>query len=165
MSGKKSREKGKRGERAWAQYCREIWGFAKSYRGRQYQGRDDAPDVCVPELDSRIHFECKFTEKLSLYDAMAQAVADAGDKIPVVVHRRIRKDWLVVMRAVDVPDFAYIFKKAHAGANLPSPFVLRRQRMEAQQRLEGGVAELDRILPKTASPNGSGAKIPPKGGC
>ena len=158
MSGKKSLDKGKLGERQWAQYAREIWGFV-SHRGRQFSGSPDSPDVKILALDSRIHWEVKRTETLSLYAAMAQATADAGDKIPVVAHRRSRKDWLVVMRAADVPDFAYVFKKAHAGANLPSPFVLRRHRVEAKKRLKGGLAELDKVMSKTASSNGSGGSV------
>ncbi|MCH8913896.1 MAG: hypothetical protein IIA33_10060 [Planctomycetes bacterium] len=34
--------------------------------------------------------------------AMAQAIADAGDKVPVVAHRRNRGEWLAVLRLEDL---------------------------------------------------------------
>ena len=47
------------------------------------------------------HFEVKAVERLNLHDAIAQAVDDAGGKIPVVAHKRNRGDWMVTMRADD----------------------------------------------------------------
>ncbi len=38
---------------------------------------------------------------LRLHEAMAQAVNDAGNKVPVVAHKRNRGGWLVTMRADD----------------------------------------------------------------
>lgn len=89
-----SREKGARGERELAKEFARLFGV-EAYRGRQYHGRDDAPDiVCgIPG----VHVECKRTEALSLYPAMEQAKADAGDSVPIVVHRRNGKPWLVVV--------------------------------------------------------------------
>ena len=43
----------------------------------------------------------KAVERLNVNQAMAQAVADAGEKTPVVAHKRNRGDWLVTMRASD----------------------------------------------------------------
>jgi hypothetical protein len=94
-----SNQKGKRGERQWRDKLREH-GFLQSYRSQQYCGSEDSADVICEELP-KIHFEVKYCEKLSLYDAMAQAVSDAGENIPVVAHRRNDCDWLVIMRADD----------------------------------------------------------------
>jgi hypothetical protein len=47
------------------------------------------------------HFEVKAVERLNVNDAMAQAVGDAGGKVPVVAHKRNRGEWLVTMRAAD----------------------------------------------------------------
>jgi hypothetical protein len=47
------------------------------------------------------HFEVKAVERLNVNEAMAQAVDDAGQKMPVVAHKRSRGDWLVTMRASD----------------------------------------------------------------
>lgn len=42
--------------------------------------------------------ECKRAERFNAYEAMEQAVRDAnGHAIPVVMHRRNHKQWLVVM--------------------------------------------------------------------
>lgn len=95
-----SREKGKRGERRWRDVLREA-GFLKAHRGVQFSGSPDSPDVACPELPG-IHFEVKAVEKLNVWDAMAQAVHDAGpSKAPVVAHTRNRSGWLVTMRAED----------------------------------------------------------------
>jgi Holliday junction resolvase len=92
-------QKGKRGERAWRDKLREA-GFLKSYRGQQFQGGTDSPDVVCPELPG-IHFEVKYTQRLDLYGAVLQAITDTkgSDKIPVVAHRKNNAEWLVIMRA------------------------------------------------------------------
>ena len=92
-----SREKGKRGERAVAALFRE-YGFTEAKRGQQYHGGPDSPDVVgVPGL----HIEVKRTERLNLYDALAQAKRDAGDDLPVVIHRRNDSEWVVIMSFTD----------------------------------------------------------------
>jgi Holliday junction resolvase len=95
-----SRDKGKRGEREGAAKFGETFG-CEAYRGRQYHGRDDAPDV-VCEVP--IHLEVKRTERLAVYDALEQAKADAGDKPPMVLHRRNGKRWIVVAYLDDMPE-------------------------------------------------------------
>ena len=45
--------------------------------------------------------EVKAVEHLNVNEAMAQAVGDAGEKIPIVAHKRNRGGWLVTMRAGD----------------------------------------------------------------
>lgn len=94
-----SRQKGKRGERAWRDELRDA-GFVKSYRGQQFQGGNDSPDVVCPELPN-IHFEVKYTQKLDLYGAVLQAVTDTKgtDKMPVIAHKRNNCEWLVTMQA------------------------------------------------------------------
>lgn len=92
-----SKSKGKRGELEWASFCR-----AEGYnvrRGQQYSGIEGEDVVGLPG----IHCEVKRTEKLNIYDAMAQACRDATNKgkIPIVAHRRNFSDWLVIMRAED----------------------------------------------------------------
>lgn len=92
-----SREKGKRGERAVAALFRE-YGFTEAKRGQQYHGGPDSPDVVgVPGL----HIEVKRTERLNLYDALAQAKRDAGEDLPVVIHRKNDSEWVVIMSFTD----------------------------------------------------------------
>jgi len=119
-----SREKGKRGERRWRDVLREA-GFGKAYRGVQYEGSSDSPDVVCPELPG-VHFEVKAVESLNVWKAMAQAIRDAGDKkIPVLAHTRNRAGWLVTMRAEDwlalVAESSLVVPPAPPADALPPP--------------------------------------------
>lgn len=102
--GKFSREKGKRGERELAEEFSKTLGV-KARRGMQFQGSPDSPDVVADIPD--IHIECKRTERFRLYEALKQAVDDAGtEKIPVVMHRQNNQPWVVVLQLDDLPTFA-----------------------------------------------------------
>ena len=96
---KKSREKGKVGEREFARLlCAE--GFDAS-RGVQYQGSADSPDVICPCLPG-IHFEVKRTERLRLYEALEQAKHDGDGKLPIVVHRMNSRGWVAILQVTDL---------------------------------------------------------------
>ena len=90
-----SRRKGKEGELEWAKVLREHGYDAR--RGQQFKGGGDSPDVTgLPG----IHQEVKRVERLNVHDAMDQSKRDAADaEIPIVIHRRDRKPWLVTMDA------------------------------------------------------------------
>lgn len=92
-----SREKGKRGEREFAKAMTELG--IPSRRGVQHCGGEDSPDVRC-DLPG-YHFEVKRTEKLRIWDAVAQAEGDCGANVPVVAHRANGKDWVVVLRLED----------------------------------------------------------------
>lgn len=95
--GRASREKGKRGEREWANYLRQRGIDAR--RGRQYAGHPDAPDVVG--IDGWF-CEVKRRERLAVEKWVEQAEADAGPEDRVyVAHRRNGKPWLVTLRACD----------------------------------------------------------------
>ena len=96
--GAHERNKGTRGKRELAARLTERGYPAR--RGRQYSGSPDSPDVVCADVP--FHFECKRAERIRLYAAMAQAIADAGDKVPVVAHRRNRGEWLAVLRLEDL---------------------------------------------------------------
>jgi Holliday junction resolvase len=106
--GKKERDKGKRGERLLASEFRQ-YGF-DGKRGQQYCGADGSMDVVgLPH----IHCECKFVERLSIHDAVKQAVSDAkGDNIPAVFHKRSRGEFLVTLR---LSDFMTIYREFYSG--------------------------------------------------
>ena len=96
MGGKRSREKGKRGEREVASILREYGYDAR--RGVQYKGGQDSPDVIgLPGT----HIEVKRTERLNLYDALSQSKADAGDDMPIVLHRKNNSEWVVIQPLSD----------------------------------------------------------------
>ena len=98
-----SRAKGCRGEleaaRAWA----ETFGV-DARRGQQFSGSQDSPDIVTEHTG--LHLEVKRCEKGNLYDWMAQAVRDSGDRIPVVLHRRNGKEWILIARLSDAPALA-----------------------------------------------------------
>ena len=93
-----SKRKGSAGERELCGILQEA-GFSSAHRNDQrYVGGLENPDIALEGY----HVEVKRCEKLSLYEAMAQAERDAnGKKTPIVAHRRNRKPWLVVMRLED----------------------------------------------------------------
>jgi Holliday junction resolvase len=98
-----SKRKGAAGERELAAKLRE-YGF-DSRRSVQYCGANGDADVLgLPG----IHIECKRTEKLNLYDAMAQAKSDCKENIPAVFHRRNNCEWLVILR---LEDFIEIYRR------------------------------------------------------
>ena len=107
--GKMSREKGKRGEREFAKFCRDQ-GF-EVRRTAQYCGNTgEAADVVgLPH----IHVEVKNTERLSIYDAMCQAIWDANKEgkgnLPIVAHKKNYHRWLVIMEA---ETFFEIYKES-----------------------------------------------------
>ena len=100
------REKGAGGERELAKTLREL-GFEDARRGQQFCGANgDADVVALPG----IHIECKRTEKLSLYTALAQAKSDARmGEMPCVFHRRNRCEWIVIQ---PLTDWIEIYKNA-----------------------------------------------------
>ena len=95
-----SKDKGKRGEREWAEKCREH-GFTEAKRGQQYHGLEGEDVVGLPQLWQ----EVKWVERLNIHDAIEQAVNDSGDRIPIVAHKKNRKPWLVTMLADDWFEF------------------------------------------------------------
>ena len=104
MSGLRSRNKGKSGEREAAAELGKLLGV-NARRGVQFQGGPGSPDVVLEGV--AIHVEAKRTESLSLYVAMAQAVSDApAASVPIVWHRRSRKESLLIVRVSDALEMA-----------------------------------------------------------
>ena len=105
--GKKERNKGKRGELELAHKLSKLFGIVAK-RGNQYKGSPDSPDViALPG----IHVECKRVEKLQLYPSLEQSANDSGDDIPVLMHRRNRKEWLLTVYLDDLPELVRILNE------------------------------------------------------
>ena len=101
--GKPSREKGKRGEREVAKILRDH-GYNDARRGVQFHGGPESPDVTgLPG----VHIEVKRTEICKAYDFLAQSIFDAGEDIPIVVHRQNGRPWIVIM---SLEDFLDVYK-------------------------------------------------------
>jgi len=94
-----SRNKGKAGERELAHELTRVLGVS-ARRGVQFHGSPGSPDVIADIPD--VHIECKRTERFRLYEALDQAVDDAGTNVPVVLHRQNRKPWVVIVRLDDL---------------------------------------------------------------
>lgn len=91
-----SKDKGKRGELDLVKKLKEL-GFP-TRRGQQYCGVNGDADVVGLK---GIHIECKRTEALKLYDALAQAKHDAKDGLPVIMHRKNNCEWVVIQPLED----------------------------------------------------------------
>lgn len=92
-----SRNKGASGERELAGILREYGYTAR--RGQQFSGANGDADVVG--MDG-YHIECKRVERLNIDTAMEQSIRDAREEeIPIVCHRKNRKEWLVTLRLKD----------------------------------------------------------------
>ena len=94
MSGLRSRNKGKRGERQVAKMFKKYLGIGAA-RGAQYRGGPESPDVILNEVPG-VHVEVKYTESFQVWAAMDQARKDAGHSVPIVIYRKNGKPWLVI---------------------------------------------------------------------
>jgi hypothetical protein len=114
--GRRSREKGKVGEREAARFIAEHWGFA-ARRSQQRAGGADSQDLegeehGVPVIPG-LHLEVKRDERRTPYQALVQCLHDrTGDHTPAVLHRRNRQEWQVTVFAADLPDLARRFVAA-----------------------------------------------------
>ena len=99
-----SKQKGARGEIEWRNFLRDR-GYEDARRTQQYCGNTgDASDVVCSGLE-RYHQEVKRTERINVYTALKQAIADSPEgKVPFVAHRRSHEEWVVIVRASDFMD-------------------------------------------------------------
>jgi Holliday junction resolvase len=109
-----SRRKGAQAERELSAELRRL-GFSGARRGQQFRGSPDSPDVAgVPGL----HIESKRVQGLNLYAALEQAKRDAGPAaIPVVMHRRNHKPWVVIAQLVDMDAVARAWIEGRKGTH------------------------------------------------
>ncbi|MBQ2791351.1 MAG: hypothetical protein IJE97_17070 [Thermoguttaceae bacterium] len=54
------------------------------------------------------HPECKRVERFNVYDAMDQATADAGEKVPIGRYRRNKKGRILRLKQEDAPRFTQL---------------------------------------------------------
>ena len=102
MTGKMSRDKGKRGERELAALLNKLFNIDTCRRGQQYCGLAGNADVVGI---AGVHSEVKRVESLNITKAMAQAVDDCPDSdVPVVHHKKNGGDWMTTIRTEDLPE-------------------------------------------------------------
>ena len=96
-----SKQKGNRGELELL-HLLDAAGLDVQRNQQGWIGGKDNPDIALNHRGRRYHIEVKRKESINVYQAMEQAIADAnGRSTPLVVHRRNRKPWLVIMRLGD----------------------------------------------------------------
>jgi len=116
--GSRSKQKGKRGEREAAAELGQLLGV-DARRGVQYHGGPDSPDVVLEGV--AIHVEAKRTERLTLWPAIDQAVADAPTgSVPIVWHRPNRRGSVVIVETARLVDLAREVVRAADRATGPS---------------------------------------------
>ena len=94
MTGKGSRDKGARGELELVHLLTDL-GFQGLRRGNVFAGDADVVGLFP------FHIEVKRVEKLNLWNAVQQAIAEMHKKkdgeIPVVFHRKNNQKWLMTI--------------------------------------------------------------------
>ena len=95
-----SRAKGQRGEREWIKYLLTFFPSLEGKLKRGLQSRGGGKEVPDVEDFPVYHWEVKRVEKLNIWNAQKQAVADAEEgKIPALAYRRNHGDWWVSLPA------------------------------------------------------------------
>lgn len=112
--GSAQRQKGKRGERMAAKAVSAAL-CVKARRGVQFKGGSDSADIEV-EIQG-VHWEVKFVEREAVRSWMAQAQAECGAGVPVVLHKRSREEWLVTLPLERLYEFVQRLEEA-AGQTL-----------------------------------------------
>ena len=101
MSGLRSRNRGKRGEREAAAHIAWLWNV-RARRGRQYAGDPSAPDVVI-ERAPQLWTEVKLRESLNVASTFERVAEESGDeRVPLLLHRRNRSEWLLTLKAADL---------------------------------------------------------------
>jgi hypothetical protein len=105
---KNSRQKGKRGELDAAESLRRLFCWT-ARRTQQFKGTSDSSDVEVAETPEAF-WEVKREERLNVFKALATAVAEAGGKLPVLMHRKNKTEWLVTVRLADLARLSEVVR-------------------------------------------------------
>lgn len=107
---KNSRQKGKRGELDAADTLRRLFSWT-ARRTQQFKGTSDSSDVEVAETPDAF-WEVKREEHLNVFKALATAVAEAGPKLPILLHRRNKTEWLLTIRLVDLVRLSEVVRSS-----------------------------------------------------
>lgn len=101
--GRASREKGKRGEREFAAFLRDLGLEAR--RTQQFSGTEGTADVSS-SLNG-VHLEVKRYAGIAAFRFLEQAERDSDpDDLPVVAMREDRGEWAIMFRAKNLERMA-----------------------------------------------------------
>lgn len=151
----------RKGEREAAGELRRVFGV-EAGRGVQYSGGMDSPDVVGL---AGVHLEVKRCEKLSLHGAMTQAIDDAGDQTPMVLHRPNRASWMATVLLADLPRLVAALAPLltcgrchHWQAITGAP--MGHCTVDAMMRMTGGRATCERWIPPLKGTSGGSNRLP-----
>ena len=101
-------------------------------RSQQYAGiNGDADIVGVPGL----HVEVKRQEKMDMYGSMEQAHRDAAEgDVPIVMHRKNRRPWVVIVQTDDLLEFCRTVVAAAEQAPVVTPTPVKKAKRAVRVR-------------------------------
>jgi len=99
-----NRQRGKYGERSARDAIRQHWKMGDCHRTAQTSAKVSGADLGGT---GNLHVEVKLRKTLAVEKFLEQAIRDAKhDKVPVVLMRRDKGDWIVMLRISDSFRFA-----------------------------------------------------------
>jgi hypothetical protein len=99
-----NRQRGKYGERSARDAIKHYWLMDGAHRTGQTSAKVSGADLAGT---GDLHVEVKLRKTLSVEKFLEQAIRDARPgKVPVVVMRRDKGEWLVMLRISDSLKFA-----------------------------------------------------------
>jgi hypothetical protein len=98
-----SRAKGARTERLLAEELRRILKW-ECRRSQQFCGAAGDADLIVEGLP--VFVESKAVERLNVVEALEKAVEQAGESLPLLLHKKNRTPWLLTVRLSDLPSLS-----------------------------------------------------------
>ena len=90
---KSQRAKGQRGEREAAALLQELTGWKITRRVRQYDGDSDLEGIPGWSVEVKNHATATLADVAGWW---RQAVAQAGEKLPLLIYKRQRGEWRAV---------------------------------------------------------------------
>jgi hypothetical protein len=136
--GKRSRNKGARGEREAAERLATLFGW-QAKRAQQHSGTETTADVLVSDTPG-LWFEVKRVNRLNVPKAMAIATDQSGRKCPVLMHRIDQGEWLLTINLVDLPRIVHAYECANSDAMAPSQVPSATPRCGSDSEATGGSA-------------------------
>lgn len=112
-----ARRKGKTGELDACHTLGAMFGWRARRSAPMQAGHSGYADIICDQTPS-LFLEVKRVEKLNVPKALATAVAQAGRKCPVVLHRQNRSPlgWMVTLRLEDLPRLSHAYQVAEDDA-------------------------------------------------
>ncbi len=139
MSGKKSRDKGMRGQREVAQILREAFPEWDPHSGAQYRKGTDNCDV----EGTPYWIEVKLGKAPNIRDAMKQAMECTATRPPVAITRADRCEWLATMQLGDWLEIVAELEQVRAERRTVQEMIESAEKQDLDAALEFAKKELN----------------------